>query len=310
MIHGVLYAASIFVFELSLKLVSSTTYTCLSSASCGCSTNSAILTKIVGGEPASSQTWGWAASLRYSASGSHFCGGSIISDSHILTAAHCTQSLRSASSVRVYVGSISLSSTVQIRDVSKIYNHPSYSTLNYLNDIAILKLSTPLNIRQAGVDLVCLPNISQAILASGEYPNAGINLVAIGWGVQTENSQTASATLRQVTVQSIASTNTYCRNVNLYDSSKRFCAGVMPTGGKDTCQGDSGGPLLMFTSNNIWEQVGITSVGYGCARPSYPGIYTRVAAYQSWINATMNHAHREFMISYRMFILVILLILL
>ncbi|CAF3968999.1 unnamed protein product [Rotaria magnacalcarata] len=264
MIHGVLYATSIFFFELSLKLVSSTTYTCLSSASCGCSRNSAVLTKIVGGEPASSQTWGWAASIRYSASGSHFCGGSIISNSHILTAAHCTQPLKSASSIRVYVGSISLSSTAQIRDVSKIYNHPSYSKLTYLNDIAILKLSTPLNIGQAGVDLVCLPNVSRAILASEEYPNAGINwnnynlqLIAIGW---------------------------------------------------DTCQGDSGGPLLMFTSSNIWEQVGITSVGYGCGRPNYPGIYTRVAAYQSWINATMNHAHREFMISCRMFILVILLI--
>ncbi|CAF1300336.1 unnamed protein product [Rotaria magnacalcarata] len=308
MIHGVLYATSIFFFELSLKLVSSTTYTCLSSASCGCSRNSAVLTKIVGGEPASSQTWGWAASIRYSASGSHFCGGSIISNSHILTAAHCTQPLKSASSIRVYVGSISLSSTAQIRDVSKIYNHPSYSKLTYLNDIAILKLSTPLNIGQAGVDLVCLPNVSRAILASEEYPNAGINLIAIGWGAQTEHSQTASSTLRQVSVQSIASTSTYCRNVNLYDSSKRFCAGVMPTGGKDTCQGDSGGPLLMFTSSNIWEQVGITSVGYGCGRPNYPGIYTRVAAYQSWINATMNHAHREFMISCRMFILVILLI--
>jgi secreted trypsin-like serine protease len=62
----------------------------------------------------------------------------------------------------------------------------------------------------------------------------------------------------------------------------------------DTCQGDSGGPLLMFNSENVWEEVGITSIGYGCAQPDYPGVYTRVAAYQSWINATINdgnHAH-------------------
>jgi secreted trypsin-like serine protease len=78
----------------------------------------------------------------------------------------------------------------------------------------------------------------------------------------------------------------------------------------DTCQGDSGGPLLMFTSNNVWEQVGITSFGYGCARPLYPGIYTRVAAYQSWISATMNSANQIFTISYIIFIPFILLILL
>ena len=59
----------------------------------------------------------------------------------------------------------------------------------------------------------------------------------------------------------------------------------------DTCQGDSGGPLLMFISENVWEQVGITSSGYGCARPNYPGIYTRVAAFESWINETLNPAN-------------------
>lgn len=58
----------------------------------------------------------------------------------------------------------------------------------------------------------------------------------------------------------------------------------------DTCQGDSGGPLLMFTSNRVWQQVGITSNGDGCAQPGKPGVYTRVSAYQSWINQTMNQA--------------------
>jgi secreted trypsin-like serine protease len=168
----------IFFFGIIFKLVSNTTYTCSSSASCGCSANSAVLTKIVGGETASSQTWGWAASLRYSSSGSHFCGGSVISDSHILTAAHCTIDLI-PSSLRVYVGSIYLSSATQVRDVSKIYNHPSYSSSSYLNDMAILKLSSPLNLDQASVDLVCLPNVSSAVLASGEYPPAGISVMLI-----------------------------------------------------------------------------------------------------------------------------------
>jgi transmembrane serine protease 8 len=67
----------------------------------------------------------------------------------------------------------------------------------------------------------------------------------------------------------------------------------------------------MFTSNNVWQQVGITSVGIGCARPLLPGIYTRVAAFQSWINDTMNSAqHQILTMSYTVFIPVILLILL
>ena len=147
-----------------------TTYSCSANARCGCSASSATLGRIVGGETASSQTWGWAASLRYSSSGSHFCGGSIISEFHILTAAHCTAGLSSPALIRVVVGSIYLSSIVQQRNVVKIYNHPGYVSSNYLNDIAILKLSAPLNLDQTGVDLVCLPNVSSSVLSVSEYP--------------------------------------------------------------------------------------------------------------------------------------------
>ena len=54
---------------------------------------------------------------------------------------------------------------------------------------------------------------------------------------------------------------------------------------------------MIFRSDNVWEQIGITSNGYGCAQPKYPGIYTRVAAYQTWINDTMNSAQKSFRLS-------------
>ena len=78
----------------------------------------------------------------------------------------------------------------------------------------------------------------------------------------------------------------------------------------DTCQGDSGGPLLVFTSDNVWQQVGITSVGVGCARANYSGIYTRVTAYQAWINTTMSSTTALLTISYTILIPVILVLLL
>lgn len=67
---------------------------------------------------------------------------------------------------------------------------------------------------------------------------------------------------------------------------------------------------MMFNSNSVWEEVGITSSGIGCAEPNYPGIYTRVAAFQSWINETMNSANNVHVVLHTILIPMILLILL
>lgn len=59
----------------------------------------------------------------------------------------------------------------------------------------------------------------------------------------------------------------------------------------DTCQGDSGGPIMMYTTSQQWVLVGVTSYGVGCARPQYAGVYTRIAAYQSWIGTVTGNAY-------------------
>lgn len=62
-------------------------------------------------------------------------------------------------------------------------------------------------------------------------------------------------------------------------SQTMICLGIPGVGGKDACQGDSGGPAVI-NGNTL---VGIVSWGFGCARPQYPGVYTRVSTYRNWI---------------------------
>jgi secreted trypsin-like serine protease len=63
-----------------------------------------------------------------------------------------------------------------------------------------------------------------------------------------------------------------------------ICAGLR-RGGVDTCQGDSGGPMFRRDAANQWIQVGITSFGFGCARPQTPGVYTEVSTFAAAISA-------------------------
>lgn len=147
---------------------SQTTYSCNSSASCGCSANSATLTRIVGGETANANTWGWIVSILIT--GNSQCGGSILSSTWVLTAAHCIP--RTATSVQVYAGSTTRFAGTQIISASVAYIHLNYSSTGFIHDIALVKLSSPLNLNAVGVDTICLPSVSAATLAAGEWPPA------------------------------------------------------------------------------------------------------------------------------------------
>ncbi|CAF0872210.1 unnamed protein product [Adineta steineri] len=257
-------------------VTTTTTYSCLSNATCGCSLNSAVLTKIVGGEQAGTDTWGWIVSLRVN--NNHICGGSLISSTIVLSAAHCLTSVKSISTLSVNVGSKYLSVIHQQRSVSKVYVHKNYNTSTFVNDIAIMQLSTAINLNDRSVALICLPSTATNNV---EYPTVGTSVVAIGWGVLSSDSKTPPNTLQQVTLQTFSSTASNCRK-SVNNATVQLCAGVQG-GGKDTCQGDSGGPLMMF-SNRQWNLIGITSYGTGCALPDYPGVYTRVSYYVDWIS--------------------------
>ena len=147
-------------------------YPCNSSATCGCSSNTASVTRIVGGEIAGSSTWGWAVSIKLGAGG--LCGGAILSSQWILTAAHCVTSY-TASQVTVYAGSNSMWSG-QSRSVSSISIHSSYSSSTNRNDIALLQLSSALNMSDPNVKIACIPSVSSSTLSSGEWPPANVDV--------------------------------------------------------------------------------------------------------------------------------------
>ena len=147
-------------------------YSCNATAACGCSANVASVTRIVGGEAASSSTWGWAVSIKLGTGG--LCGGAVIASQWIITAAHCVDSYI-ASQITVYAGSNTMWSG-QSRSVATIYKHSSYSSSTKQNDIALLYLSSALNMADTNVKIACIPSVSSSTLSAGEWPPANVDV--------------------------------------------------------------------------------------------------------------------------------------
>ncbi|CAF3421992.1 unnamed protein product [Rotaria socialis] len=270
-----------------LQLKSQLIYSCNHNVPCGCSNKSRLHSKIVGGQNANIETWSWVVSIRIR---NRFrCAGSIISSSWIVTAAHCfaieNRSGNSvfrinATDITVHTGSNNQHEENQLGSVTDIIFHPNFDESNFINDIALLKLSFSFHMTDLIPAKICLPCMSL-----NEYPPVDSSLVAVGWGRLWERGP-ESSTLQQVILNAIDYQDFRCYPL-VYDQTKQFCAGV-ENSKKDTCQGDSGGPLMMFTSSKQWVIAGVTSFGYGCAHPGYSGVYTRIAAYLDWIVSFIN----------------------
>jgi len=223
---------------------------------------------IVGGTPATAGEFPYIVSL--SRSGSHFCGGALLNAYTVVTAAHCSTGV-SASSVRVRAGSLQWASGGTQVAVRQILIHPSYSSSNINNDIALWRLSTPIN-AGGNIGYVSLP-------ASGSDPAGGSSSTVAGWGYTSETGGGLPAALRRVDVPVVARSTCQSQYGASSITTAMFCAGVSG-GGRDACQGDSGGPIV----NPSRQLIGVVSWGNGCARPNYAGVYTRVGTFVSWIN--------------------------
>lgn len=200
-------------------------FTCDPNLSCGCSLASISITaRIVGGETAVDNAWGWAIQLLKFRSMN--CGAILISNSYAITAAHCTLGITKPSDLSIIAGTNylhNLNGAGQTRTVIEYYVHPNFVSDQHHHDIAVLRFE-PLAASSA-VKFLCLPS------AGVDPYTLNSNVVVAGWGALDESNRTPSPLLRQVTVRILASGSLPCQRAPITDASVQTCAGF-PDGGK------------------------------------------------------------------------------
>ncbi|XP_036393922.1 suppressor of tumorigenicity 14 protein homolog [Megalops cyprinoides] len=247
---------------------------------CDCGIRPYKHNRIVGGQNADIGEWPWQVSLHFQTQG-HVCGASILSNTWLLSAAHCFKTAvpdyHDANNWQTYSGMHDQYNLdeVQMRKLKTVITHPDYNQMTFDYDISLLELSEPLEFTNT-IHPICLP-------ASTHVFPAGMPCWVTGWGTLREGGRTARI-LQKAEVKII--NDTICNVVTEGQvTSRMLCSGFL-AGGVDACQGDSGGPLVCREESGKWFQSGIVSWGEGCARRNKPGVYTRVTKLRQWVKDT------------------------
>ncbi|XP_043102059.1 chymotrypsin-like elastase family member 2A isoform X2 [Puntigrus tetrazona] len=247
---------------------------------CGLPTYPPVLSKVYGGVDALPHSWPWQISLQYMHSGSwyHMCGGTLISDEWVLIAAHCI----SSRSYRVYLGKHNLymleSGSIAISP-SKIIIHPAWNSNSIRDDIALIKLQTPVTL-SGTISPACLP-------PDGYILPHNAPCYVTGWGSFYINGPPHDI-LQQALLPVVD--HATCSRSDWWGSKvtqNMVCAGG--DGVVAGCTGDTGGPLNCAGSSGTWEVHGVLTYqsSMSCLIGKKPNIFTRVSAYIDWISKSI-----------------------
>ncbi|KAM3598544.1 uncharacterized protein V6R79_019281 [Siganus canaliculatus] len=230
-------------------------------------------TRIVGGDQAALGAWPWQVFVQHNET---YCGGTLITNQWVLTAAQCVES---TFDLLVALGTNTLnpvSITGDIVSVSDVVLHPNYNPESLEHDLALLKLTSPVEFTPF-IQPVCLA-------AEDSVFDEGTIFVSTGWGyIHTDVSLPSPRHLREVTLPLVS--NEDCIKIYSGVTDNMICAGG--EAGRGTCYGDGGAPLMLEV-NARWVQAGVSSFlsSRGCAVDNVPTGFTRVSKFQQWIRST------------------------
>ncbi|XP_020942408.1 serine protease 27 isoform X2 [Sus scrofa] len=243
------------------------------------------LNRLVGGQDALEGEWPWQVSIQRN--GSHFCGGSLITEQWVLTAAHCFSNTSQTSLYQVLLGARQLVKpgphAVYVQ-VKRVERNPLYQGMASSADVALVELAAPVTFTDYILP-VCVPDPSVAF-------ETGLRCWVTGWGSPSEQERLPNPRVLQKLAVPVIDTP-MCDRLYRTDAEESgfqpktikddmLCAGFAE-GKKDACKGDSGGPLVCLVGQS-WLQAGVISWGEGCARRNRPGVYIRVTSHHDWIH--------------------------